>query len=76
MTSKGIGLRNRQVSPREEIYPPLGAVDGEESEEEKLVQREASVPPQQFEFEDAILFSELDSMEKHAKLNRSTEIYR
>jgi hypothetical protein len=27
------------------------------------VQREASIPPQQFEFEDAILFSELDSME-------------
>jgi hypothetical protein len=27
------------------------------------VEIEASVPPQQFEFEDAILFRELDSME-------------
>jgi hypothetical protein len=63
MTSEGIGLRNRQVLPREEIYPPLEAAEGEESEAEELVQRAASVPPQQFEFEDAILFSELDSME-------------
>jgi hypothetical protein len=63
MTSEGIGLRNRQVPPRGEINPPLGAVEEEESEAEELVQREASVPPQQFEFEDAILFSELDSRE-------------
>jgi hypothetical protein len=63
MTSEGIELRNRQVSPREEIYPPSGPVEGEEIEAKELVQREASVPPQQFEFEDAILFSELDSIE-------------
>jgi hypothetical protein len=41
MTSKDIGLRNRQVPPREEIYLPLGAVEGEETEAEELVQREA-----------------------------------
>jgi hypothetical protein len=69
MTSEGIGLRNRQVPPRGEINPPLGAVEGEESEAEELVQREASVPPQQFEFEDAILFSELDSMENMLSLS-------
>jgi hypothetical protein len=63
MTSKGIGLRNRQIPPRGEINSPLGAAEEEESEAEELVQREASVPPQQFEFEDAILFSELDNME-------------
>jgi hypothetical protein len=37
------------------------------------VQREASVPPQQFEFEDAILFSELDSMEN--MLSSSGHLY-
>jgi hypothetical protein len=47
----------------EKLNPPLGAVEEEESEAEELVQREASVPPQQFEFEDVIVFSELDSME-------------
>jgi hypothetical protein len=63
MTSKGIGLRNRQVPPRSNIDPPLGAIVEEESDIEELVQGEASVPPQQFEFEDAIFFSELDNME-------------
>jgi hypothetical protein len=63
MTSKGIGLRNRQVPPRDNVDPPLGAIVEEESDIEEPVQREASVPPQQHEFEDAILFSELDSME-------------
>jgi hypothetical protein len=63
MTSEGIGLRNRQVPPRNNADPPLGAIVEEKSNIEELVQREASVPPQQFEFEDAILFSELDSME-------------
>jgi hypothetical protein len=63
MTSEGIGLRNRQVPPRNNVDPPLGAIVGEESDIEEPVQREASVPPQQLEFEDAILFSELDSME-------------
>jgi hypothetical protein len=62
MASEGIGLRNRQVPPREDIDPPLGVVEDEDSEE-GLVQREASVPPQQLDFEDAVLFSELDSME-------------
>jgi hypothetical protein len=63
MTSEGIGLRSRQVFPRINVDPPLGAIIEEESDIEEPVQREASVPPQQFEFEDAILFSELDSME-------------
>jgi hypothetical protein len=63
MTSKGIGLRNRQVPPCNNVDPPLGAIVEEESDIEELVQREASVPPQQFEIENAILFSELDSME-------------
>jgi hypothetical protein len=62
MTSEGIGLRNRQGPPRNNVDPPLGAIVEEESDIEELVQREAYVPPQQFEFEDAILFSELDSM--------------
>jgi hypothetical protein len=63
MTSEGIVLRNRQVPPHNNVDPALGAIVEEESDIEELVQREASVPPQQFEFEDAILFSELDSME-------------
>jgi hypothetical protein len=64
MTSKGIGLRNRQLPPRSNVDPPLGAIVVEESVIEEPVQREASVPPQQqLEFEDAILFSELNSME-------------
>jgi hypothetical protein len=64
MTSEGIGLRNRQVPPRGEVNPTLGVIKEEESEAEELVQREASVLPQQFESEDAILFSDgLDSME-------------
>jgi hypothetical protein len=63
MTSEGIGLRNRQVSSRNNVDPPLGAIIEEESDIEEPVQREACVPPQQLEFEDAILFSELDSME-------------
>jgi hypothetical protein len=62
MTSEGIGLRNRQVPPREDIDPSLGVVEDEDSEE-GLVQREAPVPPQRLDFEDAVLFSELDSME-------------
>jgi hypothetical protein len=63
MTSEGIGLRNRQVPPRGYVDPPLGAIVAEESDIEESVQREASVPPpQQLEFEDAILFSELNSM--------------
>jgi hypothetical protein len=63
MTSKGIGLRNRQVPPRSNVDSPIGAIVEEESDIEEPVQREASVFPQQLEFEDAILFSELDSME-------------
>jgi hypothetical protein len=63
MTSEGIGLRNRQVLPRDNVDPLLGAIEEEESDIEEPVQREASVPPQQLEFEDTILFSELDSME-------------
>jgi hypothetical protein len=61
MTSEGIGLRNRQVSLCEDVDPPLGVVEDEDSEE-GFVQR-ASVPSQQLDFEDAVLFSELDSME-------------
>jgi hypothetical protein len=41
----------------------LSAIVEEESDIEEPIQREASMPPQQLEFEDAILFSELDSME-------------
>jgi hypothetical protein len=63
MTSEGIGLRSRQVPPRDNVAPLFGEGVGEESDVEEFVQREASVPPQQFEFEDAILFSELDSMD-------------
>jgi hypothetical protein len=62
MTSLGIGLRNRQVPPREDIDPPQGVIGDEDSEVGGLVQREASVPPQ-LDFEDAVLFGELDSME-------------
>src|SRR6476469_9539453 len=62
MTSEGIGLRSRQVPPRDNVELPLGGNEGEESEVEEFVQREASVPQQHLEFEDAILFSELDSM--------------
>jgi hypothetical protein len=63
MTSEGIKLRNRQVPPRDNVDPSLGAIVEEESDIEEPVQREVSVPPQQLEFEDAILFSKLDSME-------------
>src|SRR6476620_10700340 len=63
MTSEGIGLRSRQVPPRDNVELPLGGNEGEESEVEEFVQREASVPQQHLEFEDAILFSELDSMD-------------
>jgi hypothetical protein len=63
MTSLGIELRSRQVPPREDIDPPQGVIGDEDSKVGGLVQREASVPPQQLDFEDAVLFSELDSME-------------
>jgi hypothetical protein len=63
MTSKGIGLRSRQVPPCIHVDPPFGAIVEEESDIEEPVQREASVTPQQLEFEDAIFFSELDNME-------------
>jgi hypothetical protein len=63
MTSLGIGLRSRQVPPREDIDPPQNVIGDENSEVGGLVQRKASVPPQQLDFEDAVLFSELDSME-------------
>jgi hypothetical protein len=33
MTSEGIGLRTRQVPPREDIDPPLGVVKDDDSEE-------------------------------------------
>jgi hypothetical protein len=64
MTSEGIGLRNRQVPPRDNIDLPLGAIEEEDSEVGELVQREASLPPQQLDFEDAILFTELESMDQ------------
>jgi hypothetical protein len=63
MTSLGIGLRSRQVPPREDIDSLQGVIGDEDSEEGGLVQRVAYVPPQQHNFEDAVLFSELDSME-------------
>jgi hypothetical protein len=63
MTSEGIGFRIRQVPPRGEVDPPLGVISEEESEVEKFVHREASDPPQQLDFEDAILFSELEDMD-------------
>jgi hypothetical protein len=64
MTSEGIRLRSKQVPPCINVDPPLGPIVEEESDIEEPVQREASVPPQQqLEFEDAILFSELESME-------------
>jgi hypothetical protein len=63
MTSEGIVLRSRQVPPRDNVAPLFGEGVGEESDVEEFVQIEAYVPPQQFEFEDAILFGELDSMD-------------
>src|SRR6476646_1058550 len=63
MTSEGIGLRSRQIPPRDNVAPLFGEGVGEESDVEEFVPREASVSPPQFEFEDAILFSELDSMD-------------
>jgi hypothetical protein len=64
MTSEGIGLRSRQVPPCNNIDQPLGAIEEEDSEVGELVQREASLPSQQLDFKDAILFSELDSMDQ------------
>jgi hypothetical protein len=64
MTSEGIGLHNRQIPPRGNVDPSLGAIVAKERDIEEPVQREASVPPeQQLEFEDTILFGKLDSME-------------
>jgi hypothetical protein len=64
MTSLGIGLRSRQVPPREDAdLQPLGAAVAENEEGEELGHREASVPPAYFEFEGAILFAKLDSMD-------------
>jgi hypothetical protein len=64
MTSLGIGLCSRQVPPREDAdLQQLGAAVAENEEGEELGHREASVPPAYFEFEDAILFAKLDSMD-------------
>jgi hypothetical protein len=64
MTKLGIGLHRRQVSPREDAnLQPLDAAVAENEEGEEVGHREASVPPTYFEFEDAILFAELDSMD-------------
>jgi hypothetical protein len=64
MTNLGIGLRSGQVPPREDAdLQPLGAAVAENEEGEELGHREALVPPAYFEFEDAILFAELDSMD-------------
>jgi hypothetical protein len=64
MTSLGIGLRSRQVPSREDAdLQQLSAAVAENEEGEELGHREASVPPAYFEFGDAILFMELDSMD-------------
>jgi hypothetical protein len=64
MTSLGIGLPSRQVSVREDAdLQQLGAAVAENEEGEEIGHSEASVPPAYFEFEDAILFVELDSMD-------------
>ena len=64
MTSLGIGLRSRQVPPREDAdLQQLGAAVAENEEGEELGHRETSLPPAYFEFEDAVLFAELDSMD-------------
>jgi hypothetical protein len=54
----------RQVPPSEDAdLQQLGAAVAENEEGEELEHREASLPPAYFEFEDAILFAELDSMD-------------
>jgi hypothetical protein len=64
MTSLGIGLRSRQVPPREDAdLQQLGAAVAENEEGEELGHRETSLPPAEFEFEDEFLFAELSSMD-------------
>jgi hypothetical protein len=64
MTSLGIGLHRRQVSPREDAdLQQLGAAVAENEEREELGHRETSLPPAEFEFEDEFLFAELSSMD-------------
>jgi hypothetical protein len=64
MTSLGIGLRNRQVPPREDAdLQQLGAAVAENQKGEELAHREMSLPPAKFEFEDEFLFAELSSMD-------------
>ena len=45
MTSEGIGLRSRQVPPREDVYLPLGAIVEEDSEVEELVPERSVCAP-------------------------------
>jgi hypothetical protein len=63
MTSLGIGFRSRQVPPREDADLQQDAAVEEREEVEELGHREASVPPAYFEFEDAILFADLEGMD-------------
>jgi hypothetical protein len=64
MTSLGIGLRSRQVPPREDAdLQQLGAAVAENEEGEELGHRETSLPPAEFEFKDEFLFAELSSMD-------------
>jgi hypothetical protein len=63
MTSFGIGLRSRQVPPREDADLLQGAAVEEREKAEELGHREASVPPAYFEFEDAVLFADLEGMD-------------
>ena len=53
MTSLGIGLRSRQVPPRDDAdLQQLGAAVAENEEGEDLGHRESSLPRGEFEFED------------------------
>jgi hypothetical protein len=65
MPSLGIGLRSRQVPPREDAgLQQLGAAVAENEEPgEELGHRETSLPLAEFEFEDEFLFAELSSID-------------
>jgi hypothetical protein len=63
MTGLGIGLRNKQVPPREDADLQQDAAVEEREEVGKLEHRKTSVPPAYFEFEDAVLFADTEGMD-------------
>jgi hypothetical protein len=76
MTSLGIGLRSRQVPPREDAdLQQLGAAIAENEEGEELGRRETSLPLSEFEFEDEFLFAELSSMDNMLSAGGQFEVY-